>query len=103
MSELLDKALVLRAANAAGGELLPDKGVWTNRIEIRSESSERLYVVAQHKENGTWGCNCPGWIIKRPGQPRSCKHLQVMTPLLDAPTPRETWPVLAAPGKGGNR
>ena len=95
-NKLADRALILRAANKAGGELLPDKGVWTNRIEIRSESSDRLYVVSQHKETAEWGCSCPAWIIKKPGKPRTCKHLQVMTPLLEAPE-QPAWPMLVAP------
>jgi hypothetical protein len=49
---------------------LPDNGQWTNRFEIRSESSNRVYVVAQNKETGKWGCSCPGYCSKR-----KCKHL----------------------------
>ena len=41
-----------------------------NRIEIKSETSNRLYVVAQNKKTNNWGCSCPGWIIHR-----KCKHL----------------------------
>lgn len=52
------------------GIALPDKGCWTNRFEIRSESSNRIYIVAQHKETGEWGCSCPGYC-----RHRKCKHL----------------------------
>ena len=62
-----------------GGEVLPDNERWKNRIEIRSESSSRLYTVAQNKANLTWGCSCPGW--KRW---RNCKHLETMVPALAA-------------------
>lgn len=52
-------------------DLLPDKGQWCNRFEIRSETSDRLYVVSQHKEKEHWGCSCPGW-----RRFRKCKHLE---------------------------
>jgi hypothetical protein len=50
---------------------------WANQIEIRSETSSRIYVVAQKMDNGrptgTWGCSCPGWKAYR-----TCKHLKSM-------------------------
>lgn len=49
---------------------LPDNDQWQNRFEIRSESSNRIYVIAQHKIKGHWGCSCPGWKAHR-----HCKHL----------------------------
>jgi hypothetical protein len=52
---------------------LPDKGEWQYRFNIKSESSNRLYVIAQHKEKKHWGCSCPSWITRR-----SCKHLKEM-------------------------
>ena len=53
-----------------GGNALPDNATHTNRMEIRSESSGRVYVVAQRKRDHSWGCSCPGWI-----RHRKCKHL----------------------------
>lgn len=44
---------------------------WINRIEIKSETSNRIYVVAQHAEKRYWGCSCPGW-----RRHRRCKHLE---------------------------
>jgi hypothetical protein len=44
---------------------------WINRVEIKSETSNRIYVVAQHVEKRSWGCSCPGW-----RRHRHCKHLQ---------------------------
>ena len=44
---------------------------WINQIEIRSETSERLYVVSQHATKRYWGCSCPGWRAHR-----KCKHLE---------------------------
>ena len=43
---------------------------WINHTEIRSETSNRVYVVAQHAEKRFWGCSCPGW-----RRHRRCKHL----------------------------
>jgi hypothetical protein len=53
------------------------RGQWGTRIEIKSESSGRIYVVAEKLANGrptgTWGCSCPGWLSRR-----ACKHLTRM-------------------------
>jgi hypothetical protein len=49
---------------------LPDNSLWENRFEIKSESSDRLYTIAQHKVKRHWGCSCMAW--KRY---RQCKHL----------------------------
>ena len=49
---------------------LPDKNQWTNRFEIHSETSDRVYVIAQHKDLKHWGCSCPAWRVHR-----KCKHL----------------------------
>ena len=43
---------------------------WVNRIEIKSETSDRIYVVSQHAEKRYWACSCPGWKSHR-----KCKHL----------------------------
>lgn len=34
--------------------LLPDNDRYTNRFEVKSESSNRLYIVAQNKSTGEW-------------------------------------------------
>jgi hypothetical protein len=49
---------------------LPDNKLWTNRFEIHSETSDRVYVIAQNKEHGHMGCSCPAW-----RRYRHCKHL----------------------------
>lgn len=51
----------------------PDNDQWTNRFEIRSETSNRIYIIAQHKTKRHWACSCPGW--KRY---RNCKHLRAL-------------------------
>jgi hypothetical protein len=33
---------------------LPDNATHTNRFEIHSESSSRVYIVAQNKATGEW-------------------------------------------------
>jgi hypothetical protein len=53
-----------------GAVLLPDNEQWTNRFEIKSASSSRLYTIAQRKSDRSWGCSCPGWKSRR-----KCKHL----------------------------
>jgi len=52
---------------------LPDNDRYKNRFEIKSETSNRLYIIAQNKSNGIWSCSCPGWIIHR-----KCKHLKAV-------------------------
>lgn len=76
-NDLVVRSEIIRAANSLGLSILPDKRGWTNRIQIKSESSTRLYVVAQRQSNGEWGCSCPGWIFHR-----NCKHLRAMLPAL---------------------
>lgn len=77
----MTSAIVARAARQMGGIVLADNDRYTNRVEIRSQSSSRLYIVAQNKKSKEWSCSCPGWIFPRNGV-RSCKHLKAMMPLL---------------------
>jgi len=71
------QALILKEKS---GELttLPDNDQWKNRFEIKSSSSNRLYIVAQNKKIGTWGCSCMGWI-----RYKHCRHLKELQPLLE--------------------
>jgi hypothetical protein len=57
---------------------------WQNRTEIHSESSSRVYTIAQRvggPNAGTWGCSCPGFkghrVVDAEGR-TSCKHLKTM-------------------------
>lgn len=61
---------------------LPDNDQWQNRFEVRSESSNRIYIIAQNKKKRHWGCSCMGY--KRY---RKCKHLES----IGAPTQEQPW------------
>ena len=52
---------------------LPDNDQWQFRFTIESESSDRLYTIAQHKTKKHWGCSCFGY-----RRFRKCKHLESM-------------------------
>ena len=56
-----------------GSHILEDNAQWTNRFEIRSETSDRIYIIAQSKRTGAWGCSCPAWRTRR-----RCKHLNAL-------------------------
>lgn len=51
-------------------QLEPDNDQYTHRFKVRSETSNNMYTVAQHKKKRHWTCNCLGWI-----RHRVCKHL----------------------------
>jgi hypothetical protein len=53
-----------------GSIRLPDNDQWQHRFYIKSETSDRLYVIAQHKRKKYWGCSCPSYRTRR-----QCKHL----------------------------
>lgn len=63
-------ALVISVPNH---RLLDDNKLWTNRFEIKSASSGRIYVIAQNKNKRHWGCSCPGW-----RRHRNCTHLKTI-------------------------
>ena len=52
---------------------LPDNTQFENRFEVKSETSNRIYVIAQSKTGRWWGCGCNGWI-----RWRKCKHLKAV-------------------------
>ena len=77
----MSKALKKIASNL-GLDVLPDNATHRYRMEIRSETSDRIYVIAQSKSSGDWECSCPGWVFKR-GDRRDCKHLRAVVPTLE--------------------
>jgi len=52
---------------------LPDNDQWQFRFEIRSETSDRVYIIAQNKKKRHWACSCPGYKAHR-----HCKHLAAL-------------------------
>jgi hypothetical protein len=64
---------MLPAVRVPADMVLPDNDQWRFRFEIKSESSGRLYTIAQHKEKKHWGCSCPAWRVHR-----HCKHLDAL-------------------------
>ena len=52
---------------------LPDNDQWQFRFEIHSETSDRVYIIAQNKKLKHWGCSCPAYRTRR-----YCKHLQAL-------------------------
>jgi hypothetical protein len=65
---------LLETLSRMGAKALPANAGFSNRFEIASASSSRVYVVAQKKATGAWGCSCPGAIHH--GQ--RCKHLKAL-------------------------
>jgi hypothetical protein len=49
---------------------LPDNDQWQFRFEVKSETSNRKYTIAQNKRLKHWGCSCPSYRVRR-----YCKHL----------------------------
>ena len=72
-------ALVKYQQNGGDLTILPDNDRYKNRFEIKSETSTRLYVVAQNKKTNAWSCSCMSWITRR-----KCKHLSTLQPLLES-------------------
>ncbi len=65
--------LPAKSVSVNKANVLPDNAQWKNRFEIRSESSDRVYIVSQNIAKGHMGCSCMGW--KRY---RNCKHLTAL-------------------------
>ena len=65
---------------------------WENRFEIPSTTSNRHYVVGQHRQFRYWSCSCPGW--KRNGH---CKHLDKLALPQDGAPHEVTFEVVDTP------
>lgn len=76
-------ALVEALAREVGARALPDDQRYKNKLEIRSESSTRLYVVSWDTATTQWACSCPGWL-----RFRRCKHIATMRPSLERASKR---------------
>jgi uncharacterized Zn finger protein len=68
---MANELTVIRVAPAAK---LPENAQWTNRFEVRSQTSNRVYIIAQNKAKRHWACSCPGWKCHR-----KCKHLAALS------------------------
>jgi hypothetical protein len=88
VSTTADRTAISVVVERVGSKFLPDTTGWTNRFHVRSETSSRLYVIAQRTGSGEWGCNCPGWRTSaaRTNGVRTCKHLREIVPALTAAT-----------------
>ncbi len=81
-------ALTTVVGQVPGAKLLPDDPKFprfTHRLQVRSSSSDNLYVVSWNKVSQEWGCSCMGWIRNHgrfPGY--QCQHLKPMVPALEA-------------------
>jgi SWIM zinc finger len=66
---------LLQTLNRMGATALPESDGYSNRFQIASASSTRVYVVAQRKPSGQWACSCPGAIYHKG---HTCKHLRAL-------------------------
>lgn len=64
---------VLRTVHIKKELMMPPNDQWEHRFEIRSETSTRIYVIAQNIKKRHWACSCPGWKSHR-----KCKHLEAL-------------------------
>jgi hypothetical protein len=78
---------LLKTLSKMGATALPDTDGWQNRFQIRSSSSDRVYVVAQSRANGHWSCSCPASIYAKGGRRGACKHLRALGVSETAPAP----------------
>jgi len=77
MKELAKKD-ILSQLKKLGAEQLPDTKTHIHRMKIRSETSDREYIVSKRNTNiKRVECSCPGWIFRR-----NCKHVRAIAPPL---------------------
>lgn len=46
---------------------------WQFKFQVKSQSSDKMYTISQHKEQKHWACSCKGWTTRR-----YCKHLDAL-------------------------
>lgn len=71
--EMPKKTPVQKVIMPPSSTSLPDTDQWINRIEIKSETSNRIYTVAQNRVGRYWACSCPAGKTRK-----NCKHLEKM-------------------------
>lgn len=84
MSNSLIPVKIKKLLKKLGAEFLQDTDKYRFRLEIPSESSDRIYRVSQNIEKGYYACGCPAWIFQKaaPEDRTPCKHLIAMLPVL---------------------
>ncbi len=78
-------ALMIVARRFGAIALLDGKG-WKNRIQVRSETSDSLYIVAQRMTDNVWKCSCRGHVSHG-----RCKHVDTMKDALVAAFPNSRF------------
>ena len=75
---------IKRMLKKLGAELLPDTDKYRFRMDIPSETSDRIYKVSQNIDKGFYACGCPAWIFQKaaPQDRKPCKHLLAILPVL---------------------
>lgn len=66
----MPEAIIRRPSDSV---MLPDNSSYTNRFEIKSQTSDSIYIIAQSKSGRWWSCSCFGWI-----RHKHCKHLTAL-------------------------
>ena len=47
---------------------------WAFKSSIPRAGGKLIDYITQLEEDGSLRCNCPGWVFKKKGQERRCKH-----------------------------
>ncbi len=68
-----------KACKDVGVVFLEDTNTHQHRMEINSETSDKIYIVSQTKKAGIWQCAC--WGFRRW---QHCKHLSTIVPLIES-------------------
>lgn len=66
---------------------------WT----FKSSSSSKIYRTVLNDDDHL-SCDCPGWCVKKPGKPRTCKHTDKVVAQLGVPTAVRGDYVFVVPG-----
>lgn len=80
--EIVARTATVRTAaskkNIAKAQMKPHIYNWGFQSSIPRYMGQYITYEAQLYEDGTTSCNCPGWVMKRSGQERGCKHTKLI-------------------------